>query len=253
MKFKPDHWSNENDLPQGGTGPAWRAFRAFWYKSDNHGASALRIEWYTGRHASSTGLEYTRDYSEDEHGWYVGLRRLFGLYITLPAKSQGSRYDCRYYGISIHDWAVWFKFGGTDDWSNKDPWWWSFNFQIADFILGDSKMVETELSKTREALPLPEGPVAVDVTLKYCVWRRPRWPWAIHRVYRAEVEPVDPDGIGVPGKGENAWDCGDSSIQSLCLVARTVEEALGSVVATVLRTRMRHGGSHEHTPAETGQ
>ena len=111
MRFKPDHYSNENKLPQGGKGPVWGAFRAWWYKKGSGCHPLLRIEWYTGRHASGTGFEYTRDHSEGEHGWHVGLRGLFGLYVTVPAKSQGSRYDARYYGISIHDWAVWFKCG----------------------------------------------------------------------------------------------------------------------------------------------
>lgn len=250
MRLKPDHFSNENKLPEGGKGRAWRAFRAWWYKPRGGAEPVLSVEWYTGRHASQTQIEYARDHCENARNWCLGLRGVFGLYVTMPAKSEGSRYDSRYYGVSIHNWAVWFKFGGSDDWSSTQPWWWDFNIQIPEFFLGRSKMTEVVRSKTRTALPLPEGPVPVDVTLKYCVWRRRRWPWAIHRIHRAEVEAVDPDGIGAPGKGENAWDCGDNNIQSFSFEARTVEEALGQAVASVLDTRKRHGGSHEHTPAE---
>jgi hypothetical protein len=52
----------------------------------------------------------------------------------------------------------------------------------------------------------------------------------------------------VPGKGENAWDCGPDGIFAMSGLGRTVEEAIGHVVAAALRDRHRRG--HDHAYAE---
>ena len=68
---------------------------------------------------------------------------------------------------------------------------------------------------------------------------------------QAKVEILDKGGIPCPGKGESEWDCGDNNLQSLHCNAETVEEAIGHVVASVLRTRKRHAGSHTYESRES--
>jgi hypothetical protein len=49
-------------------------------------------------------------------------------------------------------------------------------------------------------------------------------------------------GVPTPGKGENSWDCGQDATYGLTCPASTVEEALASLRASVMRDRERYGG-----------
>jgi hypothetical protein len=45
-----------------------------------------------------------------------------------------------------------------------------------------------------------------------------------------------------PGKGENSYDCEDDATYSLTTEARNEAEAIGAMVATVMRSRQKYGG-----------
>lgn len=246
MKLKPDHTSNENELPQGGHGHPFWGWRAWWYR-DQHCSKSFAVEWYAGRRSTGTHIGYARDGAEGEHTISVGVRWLCSLYVSWPARPT-DEWDRKGYGVRIHHGAIWFEWANGDDWSSTQPWWQAFSFNPADFFLGRTEVEHTVLEEVESTMYLPEGAVPVKVKLGYSIWHRPRWPFVIGRSHTGTVTAIDPNGIGVPGKGESAWDCGDNNIQSMGCMARTVEEAIGEATKAVLRTRKRHGGSHVHTP-----
>ncbi|HXI16285.1 MAG TPA: hypothetical protein VNM48_07925, partial [Chloroflexota bacterium] len=73
-------------------------------------------------------------------------------------------------------------------------------------------------------------------------WGRRRWPhWPLtRRMVRADVQV--PEGVPHPGKGENAWDCGEDATYALTCAEQTPEAAVGRLVESVLRDRRRYGG-----------
>ena len=50
-------------------------------------------------------------------------------------------------------------------------------------------------------------------------------------------------GLPIPGKGENSWDCGDDAYYSIGTPAATAMEAVEYAADRVLETRRRYGGS----------
>jgi len=113
-------------------------------------------------------------------------------------------------------------------------------FHPIDFIFGRTTYSEIPISDHKVEIPMPEAVYPATVRLVEAQWRRPRWPFVWYRVRRAEVTPDK--GIPFPGKGENSWDCGEDATYSLTCVASTVEESIGKMVESVMRSRLRHGG-----------
>jgi len=123
------------------------------------------------------------------------------------------------------------------------------------------------------AMPLPEGPAPVTVTLERSTWgvqvgpysrtRRSKnrlrlWLPGFRRVrYGATVESVA--GIPVPGKGENSWDCGQDSYSSISVHVTAapydehdsvwVGQAIASAQETIYRDRSRYGRDFSDTGA----
>lgn len=142
-------------------------------------------------------------------------------------------------GVSVHHWAIW-----TDLWQNQHEWsskrdrWRNFCFHMDDFFLGKQVYSERLLESARTVVPMPEGSYPATVNMSEATWKRPRW--FAQPVVRATVTPDKP--IPYPGKGENAWDCGESGLHELTTPARSVEEAVSATVASVLRSRRKYGG-----------
>jgi len=133
-------------------------------------------------------------------------------------------------------------------WHSKTPRWRYGHFDLADFLIGRRDMRWESVSKQDVSIPMPERWYDATVEIRDHVSWRKRLPWLTRRVRCANIDI--PGGIGVPGKGENAWDCGDDAIFAMSCSADTVEDAIGKVVASVLHDRKRRGGSYLFTPSE---
>ena len=125
------------------------------------------------------------------------------------------------------------------EWNNTDPWWWSFNFNPKDILLGRQIHTPKDISKTNVTITMPENTYNGTVRIFESTWKRPRWPFPI-KLVRTDIDV--PEGIPVPGKGENSWDCGQDAIFSLTSSEQTVSGAIGALVKDVLKTRERYGG-----------
>lgn len=124
---------------------------------------------------------------------------------------------------------------------STDPWWWHMSITPVDLLLGRAKYSERVLKRDTRELALLEKTYPVQIELKEATWKRPRWPWPM-RIMRAEIESKE--GIPVPGKGENSWDCDEDATFGLTTPARTFDEALSTMYSTVMRQRERHGGKN---------
>ncbi len=205
-----------------------------------------RASWCLFHKARSFGASVSYDDGEGEYGLNLAIPWLFSLYWHWGHYHSGKSWERSF---AIHHWGLWLRLGGDPDgWTKGQPWWWHMHLDIPDFVLGRYKHTRQVLAEHDACVYLPEGAHPVTVELTLSTWKRPRWPWAVRR-RQSRVEVVDPDGIPVPGKGENSWDCGDDAIMSHGSQARTVVEAVSSMAASVLETRNRYGGS-DHYPRE---
>ena len=157
--------------------------------------------------------------------------------ISLHVSPKGNRTTVR--------WLLWHS---TSSWSSRTPRWRCGSFDLADSVLGRREMRWETVSTQIVSIPMPERTYEATIEIRDHVSWRKRLPFWTKRLRCADVEI--PSGIGFPGKGENSWDCGDDATYGMSCGAETVEEAIGKVVASVMRDRMRYGGSHEFTPSE---
>lgn len=121
-----------------------------------------------------------------------------------------------------------------------DPKWWHLYITPVDIIFGHTKYTELGREKVHVEVPMPEACYPATVELYEAEWRRPRWPGVWRRIKRCTITPDTP--IPVPGKGENAWDCGEDATHSLTCPAKDAHEAVVKLVSSVLEKRYRRGG-----------
>lgn len=198
----------------------------------------------------SFGIGVDVDSSDDDDCLFRLSLYFFSLYIGFggscfhwaATKLLRGSYEGRSIGFSIHDWAIWLEFWAPSmSWSRSEPWWMRWTWHPIDTFFGRTKHSEREVSRTETVIPMPEKAYPCVVVMKAETWKRPRLPWASHKITRAHIDCKE--GVPYPGKGENSWDCGDDASYGLTCPAKTVEEGIAKFVESVLRSRRRHGGS----------
>jgi hypothetical protein len=123
-------------------------------------------------------------------------------------------------------------------WSNKDPKWKHDYFNILDFILGKNEYNEVVLEEKNIDIPMPEGKYLANIKITEDTWKRSRWfPL---RIKRCKIDV--PKGIPHPGKGTMSYNCGDDASYGLCCKASSISEAVGAMVESVYRSRIKYGG-----------
>ena len=141
-------------------------------------------------------------------------------------------------------WSLWMS---DSEWRGDDPKWRRGWLSLVEVVLGKRQFRWEPKSTTDVLVPMPERSYPATVELRDHVSWYKRLPFFETRMGHANIEI--PGGIGHPGKGENAWDCGDDATYAMGCPADTVEDAVGKVVASVLRDRKRYGGTYEFTPS----
>lgn len=143
-------------------------------------------------------------------------------------------------GIRIFSSAIWWSLWENEHQSSsRDPWWQRGNIHLDDFFLGKRRSERTKLEEKDVVIPLPEGSYPAHCTLEKMTFRRPRW--FTETYYFAKIEV--PQGIPHEGKGENSWDCGEDRTYGISCPAKTYEEAIGTLVESVLRDRRKYDGN----------
>jgi hypothetical protein len=237
----------------------------------------VRAEGYVASGAQHTGVGVSAD--EDSAGLrlFAGLSKVTCGWLTVgswPLASWARKRwgwvlpDVHIADLRFHDRAIWWEVWHSK-WEHKasTPRWRSGNFHWWDCLTGKPAYTSEVTEGPVEVLvPMPEGAYRATVKLERLTWKRPRWPWP-KVAYGFDLDVISrpgPDGpyvpdevdgarpagyIPVPGKGENAWDCGPDGTFAMSGAGRTVERAIATVVEDVLRDRRRRGAPATYAEA----
>ncbi len=165
------------------------------------------------------------------------VKRLPGVKYVSGKRDSGMRSIDFTYDRRENNWVHWRlwrnpHFGNSRDWLDSGLF-------IDDVIFGRDKYSERELDSQPCVIVMPERSYNATARRYVATWTRKRWrkPKSINRV---EIEV--PEGIGTPGHGENSWDMDDDATFEFTTNADTVEEAIESLRARILKERKKFGG-----------
>ena len=165
------------------------------------------------------------------------VKRLPGVKYVSGKHDSGMRSIDFTYDRRENNWVHWRlwrnpHFGNSRDWRDSGLF-------IDDVIFGRDKYSERELDSQPCVIVMPERSYNATARRYVATWTRKRWrkPKSINRV-KIEV----PEGIGTPGHGENSWDMDDDATFEFTTNADTVEEAIESLRARILKERKKFGG-----------
>jgi hypothetical protein len=130
----------------------------------------------------------------------------------------------------------------TMGWSSSAPWYLrGLSLDLADAIFGKEEVTyRVIVDWTPVLVPMPEGTYTGMAQFFEQKNKRPLLPGRL--VPRVEIKMDKGQQIPEPGKGENAWDCGEDATFGLTTgQCHSIPEAIGDLVGTVLRQRYRHG------------
>lgn len=125
-----------------------------------------------------------------------------------------------------------------DEYRREDPKWWKFRIDFQDLFWGKPIHSKEVLEERTVIIPMPEKSYVGLATLYVQRWTYPRWFTKEFKGCEIKVE----EGIPMEGKGENSWDCGRDATYGLSCGAKTIPEAVGKLVGSVLNDRVKYGG-----------
>lgn len=202
-------------------------------KRKHHQSIELGFEW-SFRWRQSIGVNF---HTNDER---AVLNLHFGFLSLYPSVTNLlTTRNWRDTGIEWHGGYLWLNFYHDDDGWAKG--WNGLHLAInfADLLLGRKKHSDIVIETVRAVVPMPEGSYPATITFHERTAKRPRW--FTDRYITANIKPDEP--IGIPGKGENSWDCDDDALFEMSCGASTVPEAIAAMVQSALRTRGKYGWS----------
>lgn len=153
------------------------------------------------------------------------------------------KYSGRSTRIAVHDTALWWQFLVDDaGWTHSRPKWRDGSWHP----LGHRLVQSEKVIEQREVLvPMPERSYRAKAQLEEIRvgWDKlPRRFDATKR--RVKIDMLEGEQVPHPGKGENSWDCDEDATFGMTTPARTIEDGVGRLVASALRSRIRYGGAN---------
>lgn len=241
---------NLNEKPGGRKGSMLLHGRCWWKfgRRDGSGDTKYMLEWRLGSKSCRASANFN---GPDDHNLMISVclppvALYFGVRSKLVSRWFKGSYKDRELELAIHSWAIWWNLWTPSmEWSCETPRWRNGSFHFLRFLSGKDRFEKRLLSEEPALVPMPERPYKAVVRLYECTWRRARW--FPKRQLRADVD-LNNDPIGIPGKGENSWDCGDDATYSLWCLAGTVESAIAQTVESCLKTRRKYGGRNWTPP-----
>lgn len=257
------HWHaiNENERLHGGHGPWWQNWRGWLHfygfreDADRRCASpCIGIEWVCWPKANpgfAVGFELNGEFGDDHDlAGRLCFGRLFRFYWhcehVFPRKFKNWLPQNRNFGIELFEEYLWVKFFFYDEsetWKPHDHGVWSRwnGFRISwdwkSALMGKTQFTQEVVGEpTLVLIPLPEANYIARVQIERRTWQRSRWPWSLKPFcVRTEADIDIPDGLPVPGKGENSYDCGEDAIHGM----GCSETDLPSVIAACVKATMK--------------
>jgi len=206
----------------------------------------LIAEW--ARFGPRAGVTYSRD---EDHTLWLGLG--WSLYLSWDARRVGRH--GRSWGASIWgdrvrlEWACDDSMVSyfTDDKGkrrSKPRLGWQWSCSLMNVLFGRQEYASVERERRTLPLIMPEGTYQADCRVTLDTWWRSRWPhWPLTRqLERAQID-FDPP-VGLPGKGENAYDCDDDATYSVTTPLKhgSLRATLDEIALDTLRKRQQRGG-----------
>lgn len=232
------HWQNLYDEEHGDTDVVLSGLRhgRAWFRQCRT-KLALNVEWQIPTRFCHARLSV--GHQSVECGLACGL---FAFWATLDGLTwvQPTTYHERELELSFHNATLFWRFWcEAHSWSSRTPKWRDGALNFADLLLGKMKYSHVPYAEETVTIALPEGSYSARIQLLTSTWKRPRWPWTT-QMERAEISILD--GIPVPGKGENSWDCDEDAVFSLTTSASTISDAVEKLIQHIQETRLHYGG-----------
>lgn len=245
------HWQNLNEDKRDVLhGRAWwhfgRRIRGY------PGSKVIQLAWRIGRWEWA-GLIFTTGADEADYGVSFGIGFL-QLYLQLSGfRAFDSMRRCVFgfdTGIRLYGEMLTLQWNNDDSSTEffndsrgrrveRDAHGWRRTWLLLDVLLGKAKYSKRSLSYSGMYLHMPEKLYYCTVLLHRDKWTRPRWPWPL-RIDRATIEI--PNGVPIPGKGTESYNCGEDCCNSLTTPASSMPEAMAALQASVMETRLKRGG-----------
>jgi hypothetical protein len=242
-------------------GSIWRNGRA-WLHYGREGHKNIELSWSLWGKHKFAGFQVGVGGDEDDLSFSLMLW-VFSVWLSFdnlfPCKWKWNDFraikkgvtpgfipgNTRTTGVRFFDGRMWVQCWYDDSgWDNKVPGHWGgfhFTFSPVDFLLGRHNYSKETLATYENVdIPMPEGSYPATVKLERATWKRTRWPFK-RTIIRANIDMGD-NPIPFPGKGENSWDCGDDATYALTTPASTLHEAVGAMMESVTRNRIKNGG-----------
>ncbi len=181
----------------------------------------------------------------------IGIPKVYALWChlerarwieRLPGVDWVGTYNSgeRELSVRVHHGSIWWTLWRHPDISKSHDWR-NSNFNPMDFVFGRKESTKHTILQPQEIfIHLPEGYYKGTISLVKIEWKRP-WSFQKESIIRGEIEV--PNGIPIPGKGENSWDMDDDCLYSGSYPAKSVEEAIEALRASVFRDRQKYASS----------
>ena len=127
-----------------------------------------------------------------------------------------------------------------DERSNKK--WQCISFDWKKFLLGDMTIKTEVLRKERVEVPMPEKDYEAECVVTRIIRKRPRW--FTDTYLRGEINCKE--GIPVPGKGTESYNCGEDCCYSISFplkeweLDKAVSTLIGKMVSDVYYKRKKY-------------
>lgn len=208
----------------------------------------LRVE-LPGKPRPHAGITYSRN---EDHTLYLGLG--FEVYVSWDRR-KGYDWPGQEWGVSIRgerlavEWAcddseMHYFTDAKGKRRSKPGAGWEWHCYLLDALLGDRRYSSVETGRETLTLVMPEGRYRADCVVDMATWQRPRWPWwpLTRRIERATIDFTPP--VGIPGKGENSYDCDDDATYSVTTPIKrgSLHATLEAFALDTLKTRQHRGG-----------
>lgn len=209
----------------------------------------LHAEWCVPSKTWDFSLDLNH-YGETAMGLRVSLW-LFSIYVSTSNRRlynwlepKTKRTDQEYthgrtIGLRFFDGTLW-----VDLWNDpmesrsEDPWWWQFNINLVDLILGKAKYTKRIIKKGGAEIDMPEGIYPANFEIARQTWKRPRW-------FKKVVESIWfdlPVGIPAYGKGDSSWNCGIQATTGIGFPWKgNIHQATKGVAMRLLQDRQKYG------------
>lgn len=208
-----------------------------------HGPRPLKLIAEIGKFGKRAGVSYSCD---EDHTLMLALG--WSLYVSWDARGydRDREWALRLWGNHlVVKWACddsEVRFDGKGGHKARAGRYWSCF--VDDALLGRREYSSVEVERRQMTLTMPEGTYQADCTVTLDTWERSRWPrWPLTRQLKRARIDFDPP-VGLPGKGENAYDCDDDATYSLTTPLKNddLRATLDQFALEHLRDRQRRGG-----------